>query len=98
MARRGGARSSSISLERLSRFRYLDDLSILVMIVMVGQGRSSSTSLENSQCCQYCDHLSTTGPPSPLIGLLLAKELVLIDISSIITVMIKTINGDDDNT
>ena len=49
---------------------------------------------------QYCDHLRTTGPPSPsqLIGLLLAKELVLIDISSIITLMIITINGDDNNT
>ena len=47
---------------------------------------------------QYCDHLRTTGPPSPLIGRLLAKELVLIDISSIITVMIIIINGDDNNT
>ena len=47
---------------------------------------------------QHCDHLRTTGPPSPLIGLLLAKELVLIDISYIITVMRITINGDDNNT
>ena len=47
---------------------------------------------------QYCDHSRTTGPQSLLIGLLLAKRLVLIDISYIIIVMKIKINGDDNNT
>ena len=88
VARRGGARSSSISLERLSRFRHLYVMMVVVMVyrevtvVMVMDCRREKVWDKEQinifgnnivDVVQYCDHLRTTVPPSPLIGLLLAK-------------------------